>query len=103
MSEAKCYNCGKLVAEQDMTVKNVSTGMFSSERKIFHSTCWKTYRANKIKRDAIEYAAIADGGFMVMGIYLVAVFAGLASYMILGCTIAVMTGLGYAWFKVAGR
>lgn len=95
-----CYNCGKAIQEADLTVKNVSTGMFSSDRKSFHKDCWKTYHSNKMKKDAIEYGALADGGFLILGIILVAGFPEIASFAILGSTIAILIGLGYAWFKL---
>jgi len=81
-------------------MKNVSTGYFSSERKPFHKEHWKTYRTTKMKKDAIEYIALADGGFLILGIWLVAVFPEIASLAVLGSTIAILIGLGYAWFKL---
>jgi hypothetical protein len=100
MSEVKCYNCGKAVQDEDLTMKNVSTGYFSSERKPFHNVCWKKYHATKIKKDAIEYVALADGGFLILSILLVTAFSGIASFAILGATIAILIGLGYTWFKL---
>lgn len=100
MSEVKCYNCGKVVQEADLAVKNVSTGMFSSERKSFHNDCYKKYRATKMKKDLIEYTALADGLFLIFGIFMVAASFGIASYAVLGSTIAIAIGLGYAWFKL---
>ena len=96
----ECYNCGKAVQDEDLAVKNISTGMFSSERKSFHKECWKKYRVTKMKKDAIEYGALADGGFLILSIFLVAAFSGIVPFIALGSTIAILIGLGYAYFRI---
>ncbi len=100
MSEDKCYYCGKAVGNEDLIMKNVSTGMFSSERKPFHKEHWKTYHATKMKKDAIEYIALADGAFLLFGGAVLFLIGGILGYVILASCIAILIGLGYAWFKL---
>lgn len=100
MSEVKCYYCGKAVGNEDLVMKNVSTGYFSSERKPFHKECWKKYQGIRMKKDAIEYVALADGAFLILGIFLVAAFFGIVPFIILASCIAILITLGVAYYRI---
>jgi hypothetical protein len=100
MSEVKCYRCGKaIVKEEDITMKNVSTGYFTSERKPFHMECWRKYHGIRMKKDAIGYVAIADGGFLLFGLWLFMVL-GTLGIIALGLCLALFVGLGVAYYRI---
>jgi hypothetical protein len=65
MCEDKCYCGGKAVGNEDLIMKKVSTGYFSSDRKPFHMECWKKYHGIRMKKDALEIVALVDGAFLI--------------------------------------
>ncbi|MGD0449489.1 MAG: hypothetical protein ABSA79_00355 [Candidatus Bathyarchaeia archaeon] len=100
MSEVKCYYCGKAVGDEDLIMKNVSTGYFSSERKPFHKDCWKTYHGIRMKKDAIAYVAIALVAFLIFGGIVLSVIAGILGIIVSVSCIAVLIILGIAYYRI---
>ena len=81
MSEVRCCQCGKaIVKEDDITMKNVSVGWFNSVRVPFHLGCWKKYHKIKIRKEAMQYGALAVIAFLMVGAYL---FTSLAQFLVL--------------------
>jgi hypothetical protein len=100
MSEVKCYYCGKaIVTGEDITMKNVSLGWFRSERKPFHTECWRKYHGIRMKKDAIGYVAIADGAFLLFGLGLFMV-SGTLGILALSLCLALFAGLGVAYYRI---
>jgi hypothetical protein len=100
MSELRCYCCGKAIEnEKDITMKNVSVGWFNSERKPFHTECWRKYHRIRMKKDAIGYIAIADGAFLLFGAWLFLVSGTLGLVALILC-IALFISLGIAYYRI---
>ena len=99
MSEVKCYYCGKAVENEDLIMKNVSTGYFGSERKPYHEECWKKYHGTRMKKDAIGYVAIANGAILLFGLAFFLI-AGMLGLVILGFCIALFISLGVAYYRI---
>ena len=100
VSEDKCYYCGKAVENEDLIMKNVSTGYFSSERKPFHKDCWKKYHATRMKKDAIEYIALTDTLLLLFVGLPAVLMIGIFGFMILALFIAILIVSGVAYYRI---
>jgi hypothetical protein len=101
MSELRCYYCGKPIEnEKDITMKNVSVGWFNSERKPFHTECWEKYHGRKMKRDAIEYIAVADGSVLIFLGFPLFLFFGTIGLIVVGLCFAFLICLGVAYYHI---
>jgi hypothetical protein len=100
MSELRCYYCGKAIEnEKDITMKNVSVGWFNSERKPFHTECWRKYHRIRMKKDAIGYVAIGDGAVLLFGLGLFLVF-GIIGLVVLVLCVTLFISLGIAYYRI---
>lgn len=101
MSEVKCYYCGKAtVKEEDITMKNVSLGWFRSERKPFHTECWRKYHGIRMKKDAIEIVALIDGAFLLFGGAFLLFVLGTLGFIALALCVALLISLGIAYYRI---
>ena len=100
MSEDKCYYCGKaILKDESTTMKNVSLGLFSSERKLFHTECWRKYHGIRMKKDAIAYVALVDVAFLLFGSVLFLVL-GTLGFITLALCIVILIALGVAYYRI---
>ena len=84
-----------------MTVKSVSTGWFNSDRKPFHTECWRKYHGIKMKKVAIEVVALIDGGFLVFGGGAVLLFLlGTLGLIAVVLSIALLIYLGVTYYRI---
>jgi len=100
LSEVRCYYCEKVVEnENDLVVKSVQVGWFSSERKPFHMDCWTKYHGRKWKRDAIAFVALADGAFLLFfsSFFLILGTIGLIA---IGLCFALLICLVVAYYRI---
>jgi len=53
----RCYYCGrKIEIEEGLVMKEVSLGLFRSERKPFHENCWEEYHRYTLKKGLLAAA-----------------------------------------------
>ena len=53
----RCYYCGRKIGDEEgLVMKEVSLGLFRSERKPFHEECWERYHSYTLKKNLLAAA-----------------------------------------------
>jgi hypothetical protein len=97
----QCYYCGKAIQDEDFVVKKVSLGEFRSERKPFHKECWREYHGMKVRKEALQYGALAVIAFLMVGALPIYYFVSKTlGVIVVAFSIAVLVFLAIKYYRI---
>lgn len=91
----QCYYCGKAIQE-DLIIKDVHSTM----RCAFHKECWKEHHGKKVRKEALQYGALAVIAFLMVGALPIYFFDTTLGTIVVILSVVVLAFLAVNYYRI---